>query len=463
MAAPFDFDVLILGAGPGGYVAAIRAAQLGLKAAVIERDKPGGVCVNIGCIPSKALIHQAELYRSIPELQAMGVAVDPKGFEYRKVFQKSRKAADTLSRGVAYLLKKNMVELITGEGKITGRNEMTVGGRKVTGKNLLIATGGRPRIIPGFEHDEKQVLSSTGAILLEELPKSMTILGGGVIGIEFAHILNAFGVEVHVVELMEQILPLEDAETVKVLAVALSKRGIKLRAGTKALSMQKGKNSVTLTAEGKEGQQKIETEKLMVVVGRTPNTDAIGLESIGLKTDRGTIPVGDYYQTSVPGVFAIGDVVAEPWLAHVAFRQGEIAVEHMAGHSPRQRRVDPTLIPSVIFSEPQVASFGLSEKEAVKRGLKVKKGVFPYRGAGKSVAIERPEGHVKVLTEEGTDEIVGVSIVGAEATELIHELLLARSAELLPEDVHSMIHAHPTLSEALKEAVLSVEGLAIHV
>ncbi len=463
MAAPYDFDVLILGAGPGGYVAAIRAAQLGLKAAVIERDKPGGVCVNVGCIPSKALIHQAELVRSIPELQAIGVAADPKGLDYAKVFQKSRKAADMLSRGVAYLMKKNQVELIAGEGKITGRNEIAVGGRKVTGKNLLIATGGRPRIIPGFEHDEQQVLSSTGAILLEKLPKSMGILGGGVIGIEFAHILSSFGVEVHVVELLEQILPLEDEETVKVLASSLSRRGIKLRPGTKAVSMQKGRGGVTLTVEGKNGPEKIEMEKLMVVVGRTPNTDNIGLEAIGLKTDRGTIPVGDYYQTAVPGVFAIGDVVAEPWLAHVASRQGEIAVEHMAGRRPRAPRVDPTLIPSVIFSEPQLASFGLTEKEARKRGLKVKKGVFPYRGVGKSVAMERTEGIVKVLTEEGSDEILGVSIVGAEATELVHELLLARSAELLPEDVEAMIHAHPTLAEALKEAVLAVDGQAIHV
>jgi dihydrolipoamide dehydrogenase len=464
VAAPYDFDLAIIGAGPGGYVAAIRAGQLGLKTAVVERDKPGGVCVNVGCIPSKALIHQANLYRSIPELEELGVRVDAGGLDYRKAFQKSRKAADTNSRGVSYLLKKYKAELIHAEAKINGRHELSLtGGGRLSASNLLIATGGRPRSIPGFEHDEEQVLSSTGAILLEELPKSLCILGGGVIGCEFAHLMNAFGVEVHIVEIMSQILPLEDEEVVKVLAGSFSKRGIKIRAATKAVSLKKGAGGVTLSVEGKGGPEKIEAEKILVVVGRTPNTDGIGLETLGIRTDRGLIPVQDYYQTAAPGVFAIGDVVAGPWLAHVASRTGEIAVEHLAGEHPRPAMVDLTCVPSVIYSEPQIASFGFTEKAARERGRKIKKGIFPYRGAGKAVATERTEGMVKIITDEETGEVLGAHVVGAEATEIIHELLLARSSELLPEDVTAMIHAHPTLSETVKEGMLAVEGRPIHV
>ncbi len=462
--AGYDYDVLIIGGGPGGYVAGIRAAQLGLKAAVVERDKVGGVCLNVGCIPSKALIHQAELFRSIPSLKELGLAVDTKGFDYKNVFDKSRKAADTLVKGVQFLLKKNKVETIAGEGALSGKNEVTLkDGRKVTGKNIVIATGSRPRVIPGFEFDEQKVLSSTGAIMLSRLPKKAIILGAGAIGVEFSHVFNAFGVEVHLVEMLDRILPIEDAEAVQVLARAFQKRGVQMYTGTKAVSMEKGGSGVKVVLEDKAGARKtVEADQILVVVGRTPNTDGIGLEKVGITTEKGFIPVGDFNQTKVPGIYAIGDVVNTPLLAHVAFKEAEIATEHMAGKSPHPR-LDPLSIPSATYCEPQVASFGLPEWKATEQKIPFAKASFPYRGAGKSVAVEQSDGFVKVIYDPKTKEILGVHIVGADATELIHEMLLGRSAELLPEDIAEMIHAHPTLSEAVMEAMRSVEGWAIHI
>jgi dihydrolipoamide dehydrogenase len=461
--AGFDYDVLIIGSGPGGYVAGIRAAQLGLKAAVIERDKVGGVCLNIGCIPSKALIHQAELYNGLPALKELGISVDTKGFDYTKVFDKSRKAADTLSKGVQFLLKKNKVETIVGDAVLSGKNEVTLkDGKKVTGKNIIIATGSRPKVIPGFEFDEDRVLSSTGALMLKKLPKKIVILGAGAIGVEFSHVMNAFGVEVHLVEMMDRILPIEDAEVTQVLARAFQKRGIQMYTGTKASSMKKTATSVSVVLEDKAGAKKtIDADQILVAIGRTCNTDGIGLEKLGIATERGFIPVGDYNETKVPGIYAIGDVIATPLLAHVAMKEGEMTVEHIAGRKV-EPRLDPLSLPGGTYCEPQVASFGLTEWKAVEKKIPFAKASFPYRGAGKSVAIEQSEGFVKIIYDPKTKEILGAHVVGADATELIHEILLARTAELLPEDIATMIHAHPTLSEAVMESMRTVEGWAIH-
>jgi dihydrolipoamide dehydrogenase len=462
--AGFDYDVLIMGSGPGGYVAGIRASQLGLKAAVIERDKVGGVCLNVGCIPSKALIHQAELFRSLPALKEMGLSFDVTGFDYKHVLDKSRKAADALSKGVQFLLKKYKAELVMGDAVLSGKNEVTLkDGKKITGKNIVIATGSRPRIIPGFEFDEKQVLSSTGALMLSKLPKKAIILGAGAIGVEFSHVWNAFGTEVHLVEMMDRILPLEDAETVQVLARAFQKRGIQMYTSSKAVSMQKGSAGVSVVIESKEGARKtLEADLILVVVGRSINTDSIGLDKAGLVAEKGFIPVGDYNQTKVPGIYAIGDVVATPLLAHVAFKEAEIVAEHLAG-KPVTPRLDPLSIPATTYCEPQVASFGLTEQKAKEKGVAFSKASFPYRGAGKSVAIEQSEGFVKIIFDPKTKEILGAHIVGADATEIIHELLLARTAELLPEDISTMIHAHPTLSETVMESMRTVEGWNIHI
>jgi len=465
MAESYDHDVVIIGSGPGGYVAAIRAAQLGLKPAVIEKDKPGGVCLNIGCIPSKALIHQAEVFRAADELEAMGVKVDRAGLDYAKVQAASRAAADTLSKGVQYLLKKNNVEWIAGKAKIAGPHEVTVNGdRRVTGRNILIATGSRPRSIQGFEIDEKTVLSSTGLLMMTELPAGLLILGSGYIGMEFAHVMNAFGVDVHVVEMLDQVLPLEDAEIARVLERSMKKRGVEFSVSTKAVAMAHTEGGVEVTLEGSSGGKRtVAAEKVLVAVGRAANTDDIGLEGVGVVPDRGFIPVGDYYRTAAAGIYAVGDVVDSPMLAHVASKEAEIAVEHMAGRRPPEAKVDPMAIPGGIYTDPQIANFGYNERTAAEAGVAFEKAAFPYRGAGKSVAIGRPEGMVKILYDGETHELLGAQVVGAEATELIHELLLAKSSELLTEDIATMIHAHPTLSEAVMEAARAAEGWAIHV
>lgn len=459
--ANYDFDLLVIGSGPGGYVAAIRATQLGLKAAVVEKDKPGGVCLNVGCIPSKALIHQAEIFHHRKDLENMGIKLDESGFSYEPVFKKSRQAAERLSKGVQGLLKKNKIEYIEGTAVIDGQHEVLVDGVKKTADKILIATGSRPREIPGFEFDEKQVLSSTGILMLDTLPKSLIVLGGGYIGIEFAHVMSTFGVKVTVVEMLDRILPLSDPEVVAVLEKDFRRRDVDFMTGTRAEKLTKSKNGVKLEVSGPDGSAAIEAEKILVSIGRAPNTEGLGLEKVGIKTEKGFVKVRDYYQTDVSGIYAIGDVVASPQLAHVASKEGEIAVEHMAGHATPPRLEDD-LVPTGMYAEPQIASFGPTEEQAAERGLNFSKAVFPYRGAGKTVAVGQPDGMVKLLYDSETHEILGAHIVGSQATELIHELLLGKRSELLPEDIATMVHAHPTISEAVMEAARAAEGWVIH-
>lgn len=461
-----QYDLVVIGSGPGGYVAAIRATQLGMKVAVIEKEKPGGVCLNVGCIPSKALIHQAEIFGAAKGLSDMGVKVDPSGLDYSKVFRKSRTAADRLSKGVTFLLKKNKIDYIEGTAKLSGRNAVNVespdGRKELTARNILIATGSRPREIPGFEFDEDKVLSSTGLLMLERLPKKLVVLGAGAIGMEFAHVMNSFGVEVTVVEMLDRVLPIEDPDAVAVLAADFKKRGIRMLTSTRATRLEKNSKGVKVSVSGPDGDEVLEADKLLVAVGRQPNSENLGLEDLGIRTSRGFVETGDYYQTEIAGIYAIGDVIQTPLLAHLASKEGEIAAEHMAGHHP-QRRVHPDEVPSAVYTEPGIGSFGPTEPQAKERGLNFKAFQFPYRGAGKSVAIEQPEGIVKIIVDAESHEILGAHVAGSSATELIHELLLAKKSELLPEDVATMIHAHPTLSEAVMEAARSAEGWAIHV
>lgn len=460
-----QYDVTIIGAGPGGYVAAIRAAQLGLKACVIEKDEPGGVCLNWGCIPSKSLIHQAEQFESLKEMEAVGVQVDRESLDYAKVQAKSRQAVKALTGGVRGLLKKNKVDLVKGTATIAAKGVVKVDGSKeISSKNIIIATGSKSMTIPGFECDEKQVLSSDGILAMTKLPSSLIILGAGAIGCEFAFVMNAFGVKVTLVEMVEHILPTEDFEAAQVLDQSFKKHGIEVLAGYRAKTLKKAKGGVTVVVESeKSGTRELKADKALVVFGRVPITAAIGLDKVGVKTDkRGYIPVGDYCETNVKGIFAIGDVTSTPALAHVASKEGEIAVEFIAGHKPAARNVDPDLVPSAIYCEPQVAGIGLREDQAKRDGVKYKKSVFPYRGAGKTVAVGKTDGLVKVLTDPDTGELLGAHIVGHNATELIHELLLAKSSELLPDDIADMIHAHPTISEALMEALRGVDGTPIH-
>jgi len=473
----YDYDVLVIGSGPGGYVAAIRAAQLGLRAAVAERGDVGGVCLNIGCIPSKAIIHQAEIYRNRAKLGAMGVRVDDSGFRYEGVFSASRKAAETLSKGVAYLLKKNKVELIAGTARLASANEVLVcsgadgsdgGQRKVSAGAIILATGSRPRVIPGLEFDGKHILSSDNALMLKELPRRALIIGAGAIGMEFAHILNAFGSEVHIVEMAERILPLEDGEISAVVKRSFMKRGVKIHTSSKVSShsINNGNDCVDAVIEGADGgKTELQVDRVFVMTGRTPNTENLGLEGLGINTSSsGFIDVGDYYQTSQKSIYAIGDIVASsPMLAHVASKAGEIAAEHIAGHKPKSARIDPLEIPAVVYCEPQTASFGLTEEKASAKSIPFTKATFPFRACGKAVAVEESEGLVKVLSDPSTKKLLGAHIAGAGAAELIHELLLSKAANIDLSEISEMIHAHPTLSESTMEAIRALEGRAIHI
>lgn len=460
-----DRDLVIIGAGPGGYVAAIRAAQLGLNTTVVEKEAPGGVCLNWGCIPSKNLIHQAEMFRDLDRMESVGVTIDRSGLDYEAVQAGSREVVKTLTGGVAGLLKRNKVEYINGAARITGKGEVTVdGSQKLATRNILVATGSRPMSVPGFEFDEERVLSSNGILAMTELPESLLILGAGAIGCEFAYVMNSFGVRVTLVEAMDHILPTEDFETCAVLDQELRNTGIDIRVRTRAEALVKGADKVNATLVAEDGSSEtVEASKALVVFGRVPNTADIGLREMGVKLDeRGYVQVGEYCQTQSSGIYAIGDITATPALAHVASAEGEMAVEHMAGLSPHRYSVDPDLVPSAIYCEPQVSGFGLREDQALAQGRAVKKSVFSYQGAGKTVAVGKPVGLVKVLCDPETDEILGAHIVGHDATELLHEVLLARSAELLPEDIGGMIHAHPTISEALMEALRGVYDKPIH-
>jgi dihydrolipoamide dehydrogenase len=461
--ADSKLDVVIIGAGPGGYVAAIRAARLGLSVTVVEMDTPGGVCLNWGCIPSKNLIQQAEEFHVLQAMERLGVKVDRSGLDYTLVHANSRAAAGALAGGVAGLLRKNKVEVVKGRARLAGAGKVVVeGGDTLCAKNILIATGSRPLAVKGFEFDEQQVLSSRGILDLKQLPRSLVILGGGAIGCEFAFVMNAFGVEVTVVEMVDHLLPTEDFECAAVLEDSFTRAGIAVHTGTRATGLSRGAGSVSVALATPKGEITVEAEKALVVFGRHPNTEDLGLDTVGIAVDeRGFIPVGDYNQTAVRGVFAIGDVTSTPLLAHVASREGEIAVAYIAGHAG-MKRVDADSVPSAIYCEPQVAGFGLREDEAKRQGIDIRKSVFPYRGIGKAVAVGKPEGLVKLIADPKTGEILGGHVVGLNATEIVHEMLLAKTSELLPEDIAHMIHAHPTLSEGLMEAAQGLIGTAIH-
>jgi dihydrolipoamide dehydrogenase len=477
-----EYDIVVIGAGPGGYVCAIRAAQLGLKAAVVERDAPGGVCLNIGCIPSKALIHQASiLTEGRAAIEAAGGKVDMSGFDYSAVWKKSRMAADRLSKGVRFLLKKNGVDYIEGSAKLDGPSSVLVqpGGKaaqiSLAAKAIVLATGSRPRELPGFAFDEERVQSSTGVLMASTLPKRLAILGAGAIGMETAYVMAAFGVEVTVVELMDRILPIEDAESAAIVASAFSKRGVKLLTGCSAQGLEAGPEGIVLSLKPKQApgaepkaDLKVSADRILVSVGRSPNTEGLGLEECGVRLERGLVAVGDYQESSVAGIYAIGDIVASPQLAHVASKEGEIAAERIAellkgAPPPSERRLDPLFVPSAVYCEPEVGSFGLSEERAAAEGKPVGVARFPYRGIGKAVAVGSLEGQAKILFDPHTRAILGASIVGAGATELVHELLLAARSELLLDDLAETIHAHPTLSELIMEGAKSGLGRAIHI
>ncbi|MDO5576623.1 MAG: dihydrolipoyl dehydrogenase, partial [Fibrobacter sp.] len=412
-------------------------------------------------IPSKALVEQAELMRSIPELEKLGIKVDLSGLNYEKAYEESRKAAAALSKGVSYLLKKNGVAVVKGTAVFNTANELVVDNNQVIkAKSIIIATGSSPKEIPVFKFDNKLILSSTDILFLKELPKSILILGAGAIGVEFAHILNAFGVEVYLVEMMDRILPVEDHEVSEQLLRSFKKRKLNVYTSTKITGVTKGENSIDVEMESVNGTQSLTVDKMLVVAGRTPNTSGIGLEKIGVKTERGFVVVNDNCETSVSGVYAIGDIVNTPLLAHVASKEGEIAAEHIAGLEPK--KLNRKCIPAAVYCEPQVASFGLTESEAKEKGLEYKVSKFPYKGIGKAVAVGKSEGFVKLITNS-SGTILGGHIFGSEASDLIHEMMLGTCAGFTPMVIAEMIHAHPTLSEGIMEAARLSLNKAIHI
>lgn len=461
------FDLVVMGAGPGGYVSAIRGAQLGMKTAIVERENLGGVCLNWGCIPTKALLRNAEIVNTIKhDAKRMGLSFEGFSADFKAAFKRSRGAAARNAKGVEFLMKKNDIKVFNGSGRFLASGEVAVldeageESARLSGKSTIIATGGRARPLPGVEFDGQNIMGYREAIMLEELPKSIIIVGAGAIGIEFAYTMNAYGTEVTIVEMLPSALPLVDSEMSDVVAKAYKKRKIEILTSTMVKKVEKTASGVKVTVE-KEGETKeLEAEKALVSIGFMANSENLGLEEVGIETDKGWITVDDTFQTTRSGVYAIGDVIGEPLLAHAASAEGMECVEMIAGEETYG--YDPLQVPGCIYSQPQVASVGLTEEEAKKEGFDVKIGRFPFSANGKARAIGEPDGLVKLIFDGRYGELLGAHIAGHDATEQIAELVLAMKLEVTPLEIHKAIHPHPTLSEAVAEAAADAMGHAIH-
>jgi dihydrolipoamide dehydrogenase len=461
-----NYDLVVVGAGPGGYVAAIRAAQLGMKAAVIEREHLGGICLNWGCIPTKALLRTSEIYGLLHHLDEFGLSAKDIGYDAAKVVARSRKVAKQLSDGVKFLLKKNKVTVIDGVGKLAGKGKVAVSkdGKPVAdvvAKHIILATGARARSLPGLEPDGKLVWTYKEAMIPAAIPKSLLVVGSGAIGIEFASFYRTMGVDVTVVEVLDRVLPVEDEEISAFARKQFEKQGIKILTGAKVTKLDKSKGSVEATIEHPGGPTKLTIDRVILAIGITGNVEDIGLDGTKVKVDRGHIIVDQWLQTGEPGVYAIGDVVGAPWLAHKASHEGVICVEKIAGIGHVQPlKVDN--IPGCTYCTPQVASVGLTEAKAKATGRKLKVGRFPYIGNGKAIALGEPEGFVKTIFDAETGELLGAHMIGAEVTELIQGFVIAKTLESTEAELMEAIFPHPTLSEMMHESVLDAYGRAIH-
>jgi dihydrolipoamide dehydrogenase len=459
------FDIIVIGAGPGGYVAAIRAAQLGFKTAVVEREHLGGICLNWGCIPTKALLRSAEIYRYMTHAKDFGLSAEKIGFDAKAIVQRSRAVSKRLSDGVGFLMKKNKITVIDGTAKINKPGEVKVEGKGAgtyQAKHIVVATGARPRVLPGIEPDKKLIWTYFEAMVPERMPKSLLVIGSGAIGIEFASFFRAFGAEVTVVEVLPQILPAEDEEIAAHARKRFEKQGIKILTGAKVTAVEKKGDQVTAAIDdGKGGKQSVTVERVISAVGVVGNVENLGLEALGVKVDRATIVVDGLGRTNVAGIYAIGDVAGPPMLAHKGEHEGVICVEAIKGLKPHP--LDKNKIPGCTYCDPQIASVGLTEKRAKEGGRQVKIGRFPFLGNGKAIALGEPEGLVKTIFDGKTGELLGAHMVGAEVTELIQGFVIAMNCETTEEELIHAVFPHPTLSEMMHESVLDAYGRVIHV
>jgi dihydrolipoamide dehydrogenase len=465
MAETTEYDLIVIGGGPAGYAGAIRAGQLGKRAACIELERAGGTCLNWGCIPTKALLKSAEFYQKIKKSEVFGITVKEVSFDFAKVMERSRTVAGQMAKGIEFLFKKNKVDYFVGRGEVTAAGLVSIldgehKGKFFKARNILIATGCRMRRLPDLPVDGARVMTSREALAGKTLPKSIVIVGAGAIGVEFAYFYNAFGTKVTLVEMLPQILPVEDEEVARTLHRSFEKQGIVIHTGTKCENFRVGPDSVKLNLVKDGKSEEVEAETVLSAIGVVANLEGVISKHVPVALDRSYVKVGDDYQTNVKGIYAAGDIIGPPWLAHVATFEAVSAVNGMFGHGTPHRVKN---FPGCTYCQPQVASTGLTEQAAKEKKLDYKVGKFPFTASGKAVASAESEGFVKVISDAKTGEIYGAHIIGSEATELIAEYGLAIGLEATVEDIHQTIHAHPTLSEAVMEAAAATTGEAIHI
>ncbi len=460
------FDLIVLGGGPGGYVAAIRAAQLGMKTAVVEREHLGGICLNWGCIPTKALLRSAEIFDHIGHAREFGIRVEEPAVDLAAMVKRSRKVARQLNRGVAHLLRKNKVTLFEGEGRLAGKGTLAVttkgGEETLEAPHIILATGARARQLPGLEADGALVWTYREAMVPERLPASVLVVGSGAIGMEFASFYRSLGSEVTVVEVLDRVLPVEDEEISAFVHKAFEKRGIRIHVGTTVKALKRDEDRVTATLEGGGQTREITVARVIMAVGIVGNVENIGLEGTAVRVEKSHVVTDPFGRTDEPGIYAIGDLTGPPWLAHKASHEGVVCVESIAGVEG-VHPLDVTRIPGCTYCHPQVASVGLTEKAAREAGREVRVGRFPFIGNGKAIAMGEPEGMVKTVFDAATGELLGAHMVGAEVTEMIQGYVIARQLEATELDLMQAVFPHPTISEAMQEAVLDAYGRAVHI
>jgi dihydrolipoamide dehydrogenase len=462
-----QFQVVVIGGGPGGYVAAIRAAQLGKTVALVERDRLGGVCLNWGCIPTKALLRNAEVVSLAQRGAEFGIHVQGLTVDYRAAQVRSRQIAAQLSRGVAYLLRKNGVSVFSGAARLRSTTQVEIhpkeseAGRVLDAESVILATGSRERLLPGLTPDGTHVWTSYEALQMEEVPDSLIIIGAGAVGVEFASIFATYGARVTLVEMLPTLVPLEDPEIAAALAYVFRRRGMQILTDTKVEQVEVQPHGVRVEASTPQGAQELLGTALLMAVGRLPNTEGLGLEDVGVELEQRFVRVNSRQQTSIANIYAIGDVAGPPLLAHKAMAEAVVAAEEVAGHTPKP--LERTNIPNCTYCSPQVASIGLTEPQARASGRELKIGTFPFRASGKALSMGEPEGFVKLIADAKYGEVLGVHIVGPEATEMIAEVAALKTLEATLDEIFLTMHAHPTLAEALLEAALAAEGRAIHI